>query len=206
MEPDDKFVKDLADELAGNFSKFTSFAMDREYREAMVPVEDWCVVYTHNRDSGLAEMSNAEAIKEIMKPFCGYVADGDDCDDVRHGHWGPGWVEGYCLRIRKDGVFTPAFLAWAEIQNRLEDYPLLDEEDFSEREYEATMENVADVTSTVANRYDIPPVSTEEVYEWLSTHECSELESSDGNGGWPSEESVTRALRYMGYIVDDTEE
>ena len=55
--------------------------------------DNWAIIYTHNRDSGLLDQSNADAIAEAMEPF----TDGDDPDVVMesHDHWAVGHVDGF---------------------------------------------------------------------------------------------------------------
>ena len=113
--------EDMAKEAAGNHRNFTSFAwFDRPEDD-----ENWTIVYTHTRDSTLLDLSNADVIKEELSPFM----EGDDPDVVseRHSHWGPGWVEGFVIRVYKDGKVTAAFRKWAELKASMDDYPILDE-------------------------------------------------------------------------------
>ena len=53
----------------------------------------------------------------------------------RFGHWGPGWFEIVLLRPG-----SKAADYGQEVEASLEDYPILDEEDHSEREFEAISE------------------------------------------------------------------
>ena len=69
----------------------------------------------------------------------------EETADVRaehHGHWACGWIDGYAIRVYRNGQITEAFRAYHELAARLADYPVLNEEDFSRREYEATLENL----------------------------------------------------------------
>jgi hypothetical protein len=61
-----------------------------------------------------------------------------------HHHWAVGHVDGYSIRVFRDGRITEAFEAYHALAQRLADYPVLDEEDYSRREYEATLENLPD--------------------------------------------------------------
>ncbi len=130
----------LASELRGNWKKFPSFCWHRDYD--LPDAHNWTIVYTHNRDSGLLTMSNADAIAKIMKPHL----ESDDSLVEDHNHWGVGWVAGYSIRVYKLGTeneYTPAFLAWCDIAASLEDYPVLDEEDYFRRQHEACFENMS---------------------------------------------------------------
>lgn len=120
------YASDLADEMARNEGKFESYARHADRHEDHGV---WATVYTHSRDSGIAERSNARVIAAEMSKYP------DDAREVRAGHWACGWVEGYEIRTRKpDGSLTEAWIAYAEIHASLADYPILDDEDFSREE------------------------------------------------------------------------
>ncbi|MFO0887730.1 MAG: hypothetical protein U0790_01145, partial [Isosphaeraceae bacterium] len=133
-------LEDAAREAAGNWNRFDCFVWDR--LDDLDNAEEWAIVYTHNRDSRLLDLSNADAIAEAMEPF----TDGDDPDVVMesHSHWAVGHVDGFSIRVYRDGEITAAFRTYHGLAERLADYPILDEEDYGRREYEATLENIAD--------------------------------------------------------------
>lgn len=84
------------------------------------------------RDSDPLELSNFAAFGRIMDEA------GVDYEIHRFGHWGPGWFEIY--------IVTPSEEAERiieETEGALSDYPILDEEDFSAREYEEACETWA---------------------------------------------------------------
>lgn len=90
--------------------------------------EDWLVVgVCRTRDSGPLEESNFHSALERL---------GNESETVevhRFGHWGPGWFE----IILAHGSHEKEVNA---IKAELEDYPVLDENDLSEREMEAADE------------------------------------------------------------------
>lgn len=128
-------IEETAKELAGNHRKFQCFAwFDRPEDD-----ENWALVYTHNRDSSHLEQSNANVIAEALSPFP------DDAIPEDHNHWACGWVAGFRLRVfNPDGSITKAFEVYAGLLEKLEDYPVLDEEDWSRREYEDYQESWSD--------------------------------------------------------------
>jgi len=90
--------------------------------------EDWLVAPVgRNRDSDILDESNFEA---ALKQLGG---ESDTVEVHRFGHWACGWFE-ILLVDPKHGD------ALVEMQSSLEDYPLLDEEDHSQREYDAINE------------------------------------------------------------------
>lgn len=101
------------------FDPAGAFLDDDRQNWLMVPV-------SRTRDTGPLEESNFEAALEILG------GESDDVEVHRFGHWGPGWFE---IIIVRPG--SAAETAAEEIENRLEDYPLLDEDDAGERETEA---------------------------------------------------------------------
>ena len=129
-------VEDYVKDLRGNHRKFDSFAWFNRPEDD----ENWCIVYTHSRDSGIVVRSNAACIEKELTPF----TEGEDPDAVPevHNHWACGWVDGYAIRVLDpDGKPTAAFVKWVELQLALEDYPILDEDDVSEREDAAVCED-----------------------------------------------------------------
>ena len=141
--------------------------------------------------------SNAEAIPEAMKPFL----DQEPCDvmEEHHHHWACGWVDGYAIRVYRDGQITEAFRTYYELSSRLADYPVLDEEDYSSREYDATIENIADAAWRLKREFNLPDGWESKVYSWLSEHDDEEIENRDDRGGYPSEEALLRAFDALGY-------
>lgn len=131
-------VDEAAREAAGNWQKFESFA----WHDKPADAAHWCIVYTHNRDSDVLTRSNAEAIHKEMSGFI----TGRDNASVRaedHNHWACGWVKGYAIKVyTKSGKVTVAFRKWCELQARLADYPVLDEEAHSRMEYEECLETI----------------------------------------------------------------
>ena len=51
---------------------------------------------------------------------------------------------------------TEAFRAYLEIRHCLEDCPVLDEQDYCRREYEATLENFDCALSGIRHKYELP--------------------------------------------------
>lgn len=163
--------------------------------------ESWSVIYTHHRDSGLLDQSNAAAIEKAMAPF----TEGDDPDVVfeSHHHWAVGHIDGFSVRVYRNGQITEAFRRYHELAERMADYPVLDEEDYSRREYEATVENIADAAWRLKGEYELPDDWQYEVYSWLSENESNEIENRDDQGGYPSEEALQRAFEDLGLQAVD---
>jgi hypothetical protein len=178
---------------AGNWRDFDSFLWFRE--SDLVDADDWMIHYTHHRDSGLLDQSNADQIRKALEPF----TEGDDPDVVpeSHNHWAVGHIDGFSLRVHRNGEITEAFRTFHGLMERIADYPVLDEQDLSEWEYEATVENIVDAAWRLRDDYELPENWQYEVYGWLSDHDCHEVESGDDQGGYPSKESLRRAMNVL---------
>lgn len=88
--------------------------------------QDWFVVPVgRNRDSGPYAESNFAAALELLG------GESDDVEVHHFNHWGPGWLE---IIIVRPG--SEAQVKAEDIERRLENYPLLNEEDCFNREYE----------------------------------------------------------------------
>ncbi len=92
--------------------------------------QDWLVApVCRTRDSGIRANSNFEAL-------LGMLGDGDDFETHSFTHWGPGWFE---IILVQPG--SNAARVAEECEKSLEDYPVLDDEDISKREWEEYCES-----------------------------------------------------------------
>ena len=60
-------LEEAARTAAGNWQNFECFAWIRS--KDLDSPQDWCIIYTHHRDSGLLDLSNSEVIEETLQPF-----------------------------------------------------------------------------------------------------------------------------------------
>jgi hypothetical protein len=96
-----------------------------------------------NADDVLAE-SNWHAMLDMVN---GAARDGfDDVHDLGESHWGWGPIDVIYVRVRDEctGRFTPAWIEAVGALLALQDYPVLDESDYSDREYAAWESTVND--------------------------------------------------------------
>lgn len=193
-------LETAAKEAAGNHQKFESFAWHCEPKDS----ENWMLVYTHNRDSGLLDQSNAAAIEAILSELP--EEDHEDFRSERHSHWGVGWVEGWAIRVYKEGKITKAFQTIHEIGMRLADYPVLDESDYSNREYQATLDNIKSVAEGFDLIDDLPSDYCEIVFSWFWNNNQSAVENTDDQGGYPSDDDMEECLRELGFLKEDEED
>lgn len=91
--------------------------------------QDWLVCpVMETRDSGPFDKSNFYSCLDIL---------GGESDAVEihtFNHWGPGWLSIILVHPSREKEVE-------DIERSLENYPVLDEEDLSEREYEAMQED-----------------------------------------------------------------
>jgi len=189
-------LEEAATKAAGNWKRFGSFVWFRD-RE-LDDTDQWSVIYTHNRDSSLLDQSNAHVISKAMESF----TEGDDPDVVfeSHSHWAVGHVDGFSLRVLDaSGEITEAFNAYHELAERLDDYPILDESDYSDREFEATLDNIKDAAWRLKNEFKLPEGWESDVYSWLSDHRSGEIENRDHQGGYPSQDALRAAFVALGF-------
>jgi len=185
-------IDEAAKQMANNHRKFHCFAWHNKPKDS----ENWAIVYTHNRDSGILDESNAAEIAEALKPF------EDDAIQERHSHWACGWVDGFALRVYRDGEITEAFKVYCQLQERLSDYPVLDEEDFSNRETEACLKWIEQEGGRMVSD-DAPKDWVDQVREWLDNEEPGELENRDGTGATPDPKFIKKALFDLQILAPD---
>jgi len=183
-------VGQRAAECAGNWGEFDSFAWHKKPDDA----HDWYIWYTHNRDSGLLEQSNAEQIGKAFEPFI----DRGNVVAEHHRRWAVGWVASWSIRVyNNDGAITPAFIKCAELLDSLEQYLVLDEDHFAELEYEAALDNIQQGGQDAGIDDNLLPREWEyRVFEWLWDNEQGELEAGE-HGAYPSTEAIERAVKAL---------
>lgn len=88
--------------------------------------QHWLVApVSQTRDSGPLAQSNFDACLEALG------GESDTVEVHRFGHWGPGWFEIIVI----DPADTEKVEIAEDIERALENYPVLDDVDFSEREH-----------------------------------------------------------------------
>ena len=145
------------------YSKWSPTAFDQP-GHMLDEQQDWLVVPVgRSRDADLYAESNFEAALEMLG------GEGEDVEVHRFGHWAAGWVEILIVR-----PFTAANATAEEIEESLENYPILDEGLHNEKVMEAegeAWENWAehDFRSAVEGAYgvdldNVSPISLTPVF------------------------------------------
>ena len=137
---------------------------------------DYYVVYGRSRDSDLLTQSNWDQLEEEF--------DGKEgVEIIRSGHWAGGWVETILIHEDAEDMLMKA----DDFAKQLSEYPVLDEEDFTNKEYESTIENIQ-------SQQSMDDETAREVFSWLWDHDQGEVEAMDGGGGYPSKEAIDKAI------------
>lgn len=190
-------LTEAAKEAAGNWKRFHCFVWWRE--KEMNDADDWAIIYTDNRDSGLIDQSNAAVIREEMEPY----SKGRNPSVVfeRHSHWLVGHVDGFSIRVFRRGRITKAFRKYFELVQRIDEYPILDETDYSNREYESAFEGIELAAWRLERQFDLPNDWVSQVYDWLVENDEGQLENIDDQGAFPSEDSLREAFADLKFVV-----
>lgn len=115
--------------------------------------DDYYIITGHSRDSKILEESNYQTIKEYLsKNSINFI-------EVSCNHWAVGWIE--CLMVQEDNIKDIEFIN-DEILDKLEDYPVFDEEDFYQREYEEAEKIKEDMIKDLRHTFRNKSMSYEE--------------------------------------------
>jgi hypothetical protein len=189
-------LEEAAKQAAGNWMKFESFVWWRA--RDIEDAANFAIHYTHHRDSGLLDQSNAAVVAKALEPF----TEGDNPDVIEedHSHWAVGWIKGFAVRVFDEtGKITEAFNVYHELAERMDDYPILNESDYSQREYDATFENLDHAAWRLKRVFDLPHDWQSSTFDWLWQHRDHALENVDDQGGYPSEDDLEEAFDALGY-------
>ena len=136
--------------------------------------QEWLVVpVSQTRDSGELDQSNfATALKMLG-------GEGETVEVHRFMHWGPGWFE----IIIVDPKDADKVKIAEDIETGLADYPVLNEEDFSQRESEAAWEawenwGFSEAIDLLCKKYD---GELRELFEDISTEDLWQVFINNSN-------------------------
>ncbi len=191
-------VDEAAHDIVGNWKRFQCFIW---FRDDIDDADNWAIIYLSHRDSGLLDQSNASVIRRSLESY----TDGDDPDVVMesHSHFLVGHIDGFSVRVFRNGEITDAFREYHRLAESMANYPILDDEDYSNRESEATADNIADAARRLKDDYELPEDWQWEVYSWLSENDPGAIENRDDQGGYPHEISLRVAFTSLGYEQEE---
>lgn len=115
--------------------------------------DGWLVFLGRNRDSDLLTEHNfttaLEALTNRMSASASDAPGQETVRTVRESHWAVGWVEWIAIHPSDIGAVQLA----EDLGAQLDRYPVLDEDKFSEKEWEAANESWAALS--VRDRYEL---------------------------------------------------
>lgn len=141
---------------------------------------NWYIAYTKTRDASVLSESNWDEMKKALQPLSNDITeDGDELPSVyvmTTSHWAVGYIEWLLVHKSNEVALQKA----DELAERLKDYPVLNEEDFSEREWNYICESWENASvkervdlcksagiSIFAARHDTLPEDSDYIYERL---------------------------------------
>ena len=130
----------------------------------------WAMAFSVHRDSDILGESNWAVISADMERRFP-----EDVTIERMGHWAVGWVDYLLVRmLDDDGQLTEAGDAALDWKDKLDRYPVADENDYSERESEEAYRSSMEEINTTLNHAagdtlpdNLPEDAAEQVYELL---------------------------------------
>ncbi len=157
-----------------------------------------------HRDSGLTDLSNAAVLERLLesKPELAETWEifGANC-------WAHGWVDHIAfLAIDENGQPTNTANVIKEFFDALADDPIADSEDYSERELDATYENVENHQSRSRLRDDVPEEWTSEMLSYFEANDRGAIENRDDRGGCPDDDEFEAAARALGFWDESEDE
>jgi hypothetical protein len=186
-----------------NLAEYASQLQERPQDYAGA-IDDWMdegysnSVLSQHRDSDVLQRSNYEVIsRDLLDRFP------DDVRTTVSNHWAVGWVESLHVRIYKESInleeiepgkfyghdsYTDAFIAAMEWKEKLDDYPVADEEDWSRREYEELIEYLEQEVGSehaealarwLFDEYSVSRVEDIRKIEWIDEWKEENLDSDD---------------------------
>jgi hypothetical protein len=198
----DKQYQDYANRYVKNWAKAECFNWYGEPEDS----ENWALYYTSNRDSELLEQANEKVILQHFKDKFKKTQNLNWCLE-RHNHFLCGYCDCISIRVyKKNGKITREFKELAKIIDKLEnDYPILDENIYSEMEYEATCENIDMEAYSLKSQYNLPEDWMWYVFQYWDEKDSNKLENVDDRGGWLDRSDIELALKEKGIIKDEIE-
>lgn len=145
---------------------------------------EWYVVIAKSRDARLLEESNFRSTLKALGGESTYVV------IERFHHWAVGWIDYILVKPTSKATVKRA----RELLEKLEQYPVVDESDYSELESEATWNNLREALGYLIGEFKGNDRVAGLVDRWLSDNLPNALESTDDNGGYPSDSDLLEAL------------
>ena len=173
-----------------------------------------------HRDSPIIDLSNWDcAIADIKREFGEEVYD-ENFYEVGLGHWLVGHSDQLCVKILKESIthnsitdddITDYFKFAVDIATYLsEEYPVLDEQDFSERQWIAANADIEDQANcswiSFGQKCIVGDGFGDEVQTWLVYNDCWVTHYHDDGTPCYDEKDITEAIYDLGLDNREDEE
>ena len=150
------------------------------------------------RDSDILAQSNAAALTKHLESI---PEIGEDWTITECSHWACGWVRHLSFRVLDDdGQPSLVFKVIRGWFDALSDYPVADEEDFSRREYEATLQGIKDNGAHVKD--GAPENWPQKVFSWFWDGDQEVV----SNGNYPDYNQLKECLKALGLLEEEEDE
>lgn len=147
-----------------------------------------------HRDSDILEQSNADALEKCLNEEHPELS--EDWSITQCSHWCVGWCDHFSFRVvNPDGSLSDIAKFYLDWERKLDDYPVADEDDYSEREYEAACELIQYLAEGMGLKEDLPEGWVGEVYSNLD----------DPRPEYIDEENLDRVLTDLGFKEEEQE-
>jgi hypothetical protein len=157
-------------------------------------------------DDLIAESNYNVALNELQSAFPGESR----IAPASVGHWT--YSSFNCIKVRvidKRNRITPEFVAFALMAISLRDYPLLNDEDYSNREYElwqnSVTEAISDYEHNIANEFDNAREFTDSEREYVIEFLSENYGPGYSESAWIDPEWITEAMNSNGIVLTDSE-
>jgi hypothetical protein len=125
---------------------------DERLYSTHAPVIGWA-----ERGDDILEESNYLSALDLIRGAAGEDVE-EHVIDATVGHWLVGSLRQLFVQVYEDESreeFTQAFIEAVEIAEGLKDYPVVDESDYSEREWKQYEENLSEALDDAQRQYDL---------------------------------------------------
>jgi hypothetical protein len=158
--------------------------------------DGYVCIYSKSRDETLLGISNYENIKDMLKDI-------PNIEENNFTHWACGYID--VIMIHKDNITEDIQNKIMDIFDRLDGYPVINEEDYSQKELDSTLENI-DSAASGYTKTDLPDTWLNDVYNWFWNNDQSAIENSDDSGGYPDKDQIIKALKALNFFDISLEE
>lgn len=155
-----------------------------------------------HRDSDILDQSNSFAIQKALTDHPEFNGQWE----INHcGHWTVGWVDHLSYKtvvvtkvlhteIKRESDISKFI---TELYEQIERYPILDEQDYSEREYESVLWSIRDSAEWFAKQYDIelPDNYEYDLYRWYDDNGEDMFEDF-----YPDDNVIEKAMKELGWL------